>query len=100
MSKNTNTSGFRKIDIDAFDPENYKDDDDQNNQSDERGPNEQEITNLLNSLIKFLTFYFYLSNNNDNNNINRKKNVDALQAVLNNPPLNSKNQAIKVAYHI
>ena len=45
MSKNTNTSGFRKIDIDAFDPENYKDDDDQNNQPDERGPNEQEITN-------------------------------------------------------
>jgi hypothetical protein len=49
MSKNTNTSGFRKIDIDAFNPENYKDDDDQSNQIEERGPNEQEITSLLNS---------------------------------------------------
>jgi hypothetical protein len=49
MSKNTNTSGFRKIDIDAFNPENYKDDEDQSNQIEERGPNEQEITSLLNS---------------------------------------------------
>lgn len=76
MSKNTNTSGFRKIDIDAFDPENYKDDDDSSNQIEERGPNEQEITTLLNS----------------------KKNVDALKAVLNNPPLNTKNQNTKVNY--
>lgn len=76
MSKNTNTSGFRKIDIDAFDPENYKDDDDSSNQVEERGPNEQEITTLLNS----------------------KKNVDALKAVLNNPPLNTKNQNTKVNY--
>lgn len=49
MSKNTNTSGFRKIDIDAYDPENYKDDDDQSNQIEDWGPNEQEITTLLNS---------------------------------------------------
>lgn len=50
MSKNTNLSGFRKIDIDKYDPENYRDDDDlQNNQIEERGPNESEVTSLLNS---------------------------------------------------
>lgn len=48
MSKNTNSSGFRKIDIDKYDPENYRDDDDlQNNQSDERGPNEAEVISLI-----------------------------------------------------
>ena len=48
MSKNTNVSGFRKINIDAYDPENYIDDD-QSNQVEEGGPNEAEIINLLNS---------------------------------------------------
>ena len=48
MSKNTNVSGFRKFNIDAYDPENYIDDD-LNNQIDEKGPNEFEVNNLLNS---------------------------------------------------
>lgn len=49
MAKNTNISGFRKIDIDKYDPENYQDDEPSNNQIDERGPNESEITGLLNT---------------------------------------------------
>lgn len=47
MSKNTNLNGFRRINIDAFDPENYIDDD--NHADDETGPNENEIVGLLNS---------------------------------------------------
>ena len=47
MSKNTNTSGFRRINIDAFDPENYIDDD--QNIEDECGPSEAEIMGLLNA---------------------------------------------------
>ena len=47
MSKNTNLNGFRRINIDAFDPENYIDDD--NQAEDETGPNEGEIVGLLNS---------------------------------------------------
>lgn len=53
MAKNTNTTGFRQIDIDSYDPENYRDDDDQANiQQDEgvSGPNESEIVSLLNTL--------------------------------------------------
>lgn len=56
MAKNTNTTGFRQIDIDSYDPENYRDDDDQANiQQDEgvSGPNESEIVSLLNTLELF-----------------------------------------------
>jgi hypothetical protein len=49
MSKNTNISGFRKIDIDRYDPENYDDEDSSMNQADEVGPSEAEITGLLNT---------------------------------------------------
>ena len=47
MAKNTNVSGFRKIDIDKYDPENY-DDDESTQVGDERGPNEAEIVGFLN----------------------------------------------------
>lgn len=73
MSKNTNLSGFRKIDIDAFDPENYQDDEPSNQQGDDRGPNETEVINLLNT----------------------KRSIDALNVVLNSAPLNTKDQKIK-----
>jgi ERCC4-related helicase len=74
MSKNTNINGFRRINIDAYDPENYQDDE-PDNQTDQTGPNETEILNLLNS----------------------KKNVDALRMVLANSPINTKQQNIKVS---
>ena len=49
MAKNTNLSEFRKINIDNFDPESYRDEDDlQGNQAEEGGPNENEITQLIN----------------------------------------------------
>ena len=49
MSKNTNSEGFRKIDIDKFDPESYQDDDQTSaGQGDDVGPNEQEVISLLN----------------------------------------------------
>ena len=49
MAKNTNISGFRKIDIDKYDPENYDDDENNLNNVEERGPNESEIVGFLNS---------------------------------------------------
>lgn len=48
MAKNTNVSGFRKIDIDKYDPENYDVDDESTQVGDERGPNEAEIVGFLN----------------------------------------------------
>lgn len=52
MAKNTNMTGFRQIDIDSFDPENYRDDEDQTTSQQEEGssgPNEAEIISYLNS---------------------------------------------------
>ena len=51
MAKNTNTTGIRQIDIDSFDPENYRDDDHQSGVQLEEGsgPNENEIVSYLNS---------------------------------------------------
>ncbi|RMZ92937.1 actin-related 2 3 complex subunit 5 [Brachionus plicatilis] len=74
MAKNTSLSGFRKIDIDIYNPENYNEDDVQNIQEDLM-PNESEIVSLINS----------------------KRSNEALSLVLKNPPLNSKNQQVKDA---
>jgi hypothetical protein len=77
MSKNTNKSEFRKIDIDALDPENFElddDDDSQSNRPEDLGPNESEVSALLNT----------------------KQNVKALNLVLTHAPLNTKDQKIKV----
>lgn len=60
MSKNTNLSGFRKIDIDKYDPENYQDDE-PNQGADEGGPNEMEVINLLNRYKLGLNQHFFLS---------------------------------------
>jgi hypothetical protein len=49
MSKNTNISGFRKIDIDKYDPENYDDDENNQSQIEDGGPNEAEIVSFLQS---------------------------------------------------
>jgi hypothetical protein len=49
MSKNTNSGGFRKIDIDRYDPENYDDEDSSMTQAEDIGPNENEIVGLLNT---------------------------------------------------
>ncbi len=63
MAKNTNGSGFRKIDIDKFNEDNYKDDDDvgTNGHADDVGPNESEVTALLNKWV--WNFLYYLKIN-------------------------------------
>lgn len=72
MTKNTNASGFRKVDVDALtENDNYDDD---KNEVNELGPNEREVKQLLDS----------------------KRNIDALKLVLKSAPLNTKNQKIKV----
>ena len=49
MSKNTKNTGFRKINIDQFNEENYKDDDEQNSQIDDSVSNEAEVLQILSS---------------------------------------------------
>ncbi|XP_070581741.1 actin-related protein 2/3 complex subunit 5-C-like [Ptychodera flava] len=70
MSKSSASTKFRNVNVDEFDENNFRED-----EVDEiaGGPDETEVVGFL----------------------NQKKNVEALKAVLRNPPIGSKNQAIK-----
>lgn len=74
MAKNTSSSAFRKIDVDRYNEDNFKED-----EIDSNGvvpfPDDSEITKLL----------------------NLGKNTEALKLVLENAPLGSKNQQSKVS---
>ncbi|KAK2165512.1 hypothetical protein LSH36_49g06064 [Paralvinella palmiformis] len=70
MSKNTRDAKFRAIDVDKYDENNYIDEETEDVQS---GPNESEVIKHLNAA----------------------RNEEALKLVLTNPPLATKNQAIK-----
>jgi len=71
MAKNTSSSAFRKIDVDQYCEDNFKEED--ADQGGPTGPDENEINNLL----------------------QKGKQLDALKSVLTNAPLGSKNQQIK-----
>ncbi|XP_055896426.1 actin-related protein 2/3 complex subunit 5-like protein [Biomphalaria glabrata] len=73
MAKNTSSSKFRKVDVDQFDEDRYKDDEEADISSVDQGPSESEVNNLL----------------------ARDKFQEALLHVLQNAPSNSKNQAVK-----
>lgn len=72
MAKNTNSNAFRKIDVDQYNEDNFKDDE-QENQQQLIGIEEGEINQLL---------------------LNQK-NVEALKICLQNAPLMTKNQQVK-----
>ncbi|XP_076346877.1 actin-related protein 2/3 complex subunit 5-B-like isoform X2 [Tachypleus tridentatus] len=65
-------SAFRKIDVDQYNEDYYKDDEG-TEVSSVTGPDEAEVTNLL----------------------NQGKNIDALKVVFTSAPLGSKNQTVK-----
>ncbi|KAJ7378099.1 Actin- protein 2/3 complex subunit 5 [Desmophyllum pertusum] len=71
MSKSSQSSKFRKVDIDELDENKFQDDGDED--SGQSGPDEGEVNNLL----------------------MQKKNAEALKATLTNAPIMSKNQAVK-----
>lgn len=71
MSKNTGATFFRKVNIDEFDENNFQDEAVDDVQV--SGPDEGEVQRLLMA----------------------KKNTEALQLVLRNPPVLSKSQAVK-----
>lgn len=72
MAKNTSSSAFRKIDVDQYNEDNFKED--EADSSAVVGPDENEITNLL----------------------TQGKFVEALVLVLQNAPLRCKQQHVKV----
>ena len=74
MAKNTSSSAFRKINVDQYNEDNFKEDEIDSNGTAYTGPDDAEITKLINT----------------------GKNVEALKLVLENAPLTSKNQQAKV----
>jgi len=73
MSKNTKSSAFRRIDVDQYSEDNYREEVD--NEPVTAGPNANEVTSLL----------------------SQNKNIDALKNVLANSPLGNQDQAVKDA---
>ncbi|CAK1603200.1 unnamed protein product [Parnassius mnemosyne] len=71
MAKNTSSSAFRKIDIDQYNEDNFKEDEAES--SGPTGPDEGEICALL----------------------NQGRSIEALKLVLNNAPIGSTNQQVK-----
>ncbi|EDS37878.1 arp2/3 complex 16 kd subunit [Culex quinquefasciatus] len=80
MAKNTSSSAFRKIDVDQYNEDNFREDD-ADQASGMIVPDEAEITTLLNQ-------YPF-------RNITLGGNIDALKTVLQNAPLLCKNQQVK-----
>ncbi|KAL3218070.1 hypothetical protein MRX96_006050 [Rhipicephalus microplus] len=77
MSKNTESSAFRKIDIDQYNEDNYKEEEGLDAQSPPAGPDEQE----LQCSSTFIT----------------GRTVDALKIILKTAPIGSKCQSVKDA---
>lgn len=75
MSKNTSSSAFRKINVDQYNEDNFKEDEIDSNGTAYTGPDDADITKLLNT----------------------GKSIEALKSVLENAPLTSKNQQTKVS---
>jgi len=73
MAKNTRSAAFRKIDVDEFNEDNYKDEEPAELQSPISGPDEKEVITLL----------------------NQGKAIEALKNCLRNAPLGSKSQQVK-----
>ncbi|KAL4229905.1 Actin-related protein 2/3 complex subunit 5 [Mactra antiquata] len=80
MSKNTSSNKFRKVNIDDLDPEKFKDD---TVEGDDQGPNEAEVNSFLSQYPLHVVVLLH------------RKNTDALVAILKNPPVGAKNQAVK-----
>ncbi|KAG9351119.1 hypothetical protein JZ751_025009, partial [Albula glossodonta] len=86
MSKNTVSDRFRKVDVDEYDENKFVDEEDGG--ENQLGPDEAEVDSLIRQ-YPFKTCIGFL-NPKCTGNL-----MEALQAVLKNPPINTKNQNVK-----
>ncbi|GAA6099392.1 actin-related protein 2/3 complex subunit 5b [Tachysurus ichikawai] len=98
MSKNTVSDRFRKVDVDEYDENKFVDEED--GAENQLGPDEAEVDSLIRQYPSVqLWFYLYiytLMHMYQKIHIVCKGNLmGALQAVLKNPPINTKNQNVK-----
>jgi actin related protein 2/3 complex subunit 5 len=70
MAKNMHNASYRKLDVDAYDPEQFQDQDDNNVDTPGLGIDEKQVNQLLQS----------------------GRFDDALRMALRNPPMRTKNQ--------
>uniref|UniRef100_A0A3P9AJT9 Actin-related protein 2/3 complex subunit 5 n=1 Tax=Esox lucius TaxID=8010 RepID=A0A3P9AJT9_ESOLU len=80
MSKNTDSNQFRKVDVDEYDENKFVDDED--NGESQVGPDEAEVDSLIRQYPLHRFDLLHLTE-------------WPLQAVLKNPPINTKNQNVK-----
>ncbi|XP_062872540.1 actin-related protein 2/3 complex subunit 5a [Trichomycterus rosablanca] len=78
MSRNMLSDRFRRVDVDAFDENKFVDEEEEEEKGGENqlGPDEAEVESLIRQSLT-------------------GNMMGALQAVLNNPPINTKNQTVK-----
>ncbi|KTG01838.1 hypothetical protein cypCar_00026927 [Cyprinus carpio] len=89
MSKNTVSDRFRKVDVDEYDENKFVDEEDGG--ENQLGPDEAEVDSLIRSYpFNVISGVLRFSLVHDTGNL-----MGALQAVLKNPPINTKNQNVK-----
>ncbi|KAJ8277978.1 hypothetical protein GJAV_G00082360 [Gymnothorax javanicus] len=80
MSTSAVSDRFRKVDVDEYDENKFVDEEDGG--ENQLGPDEAEVDSLIR---QYPSTFFYMIGNL----------MEALQAVLKNPPINTKNQNVK-----
>lgn len=102
MATNTLSAAFRKIDVDQYNEDNYREDEVVESQSPLTGPDEAEVNQLLNQWVCYFLMHCYHSQRfiYNEDSIYRGNLIEALKIVLRNAPLASTNQQVKVSFFL
>ncbi|KAG5317718.1 ARPC5 protein, partial [Pseudoatta argentina] len=93
--KDTSASAFRKIDVDQYSDNNFKEEDADGGVGAPTGPDENEILTLLSQAFPRVFTFQQFHREIFLNTIIKGKNAEALISVLKSAPLECKNQQVK-----